>query len=764
MTSPIETQWFVDRLKQLNPKLGESYEKALKLKKSNESLEDLVAREADNLSPEAKAAIKIAQEAYKKFPMSADPQPIIRFIDDLRDAGNRAQRFYGLTDDEMRRMDTDLGVAFFDRSLIIPNIGTEIMEAVRDNVQSAQDAPPPPPRIDPLILDLDGDGIETTNLTDRVYFDHDGNGFEEQSAWVESDDGLLVWDRNGDGRINDGKELFGDQTVLQDGTRATNGFQTIAEWDDNADGKIDASDAIWTNLRIWQDSDGDGYTLAGELKSLSDLGVQAINLSHTTTNTTDAQGNIQARLGSFKKSDGTVGQMGDYLLDRNTTYTLAQEWLDVPVDIAALADLRGYGNVYDLHQAMVRDASGALKTLVQTFSTQTSTSERNATVDEILFKWTGSDAIDPTSRGLNIDARKLAVLEKFLGQSFAGTTGANPNVNAAPLLNQAYRGLYEMVSAQLMAQTHLKGLYDLITYTWNESTQSFQGNLSAVITEIQNRLALDPMTGQALLGEFARSVVALRTEAALYFAEFRTTFSNQGEQLAWVVESAGKNVMTGTATADSLSGTGGSDAIQGGDGNDTLSGNAGNDVLYGEAGADTLYGNAGDDLLFGGSDNDSLDGGLGNDVYLFGRGAGRDTVYDYDTTAGSTDVIRLAADVLPSDVVVWRGTNDLYLSIGAVTGSEDRIAITNWFKNTANRIERIEFADGTVWGTAVLGSAPILGTANAETLYGTTGDVSSMAVAGTTRFMATTDLMAPATTPISSSAATARTRSSTPTP
>ncbi|MGH8655473.1 MAG: calcium-binding protein [Gammaproteobacteria bacterium] len=656
-------------------------------------------------------------EAYDKYPMSADPEPIIKFMDDIADPGRRAQRFYGMDPEDAQYIDDYLNTHIFS-----PTKGTsEIMEAVRDTVQSAQDSPPPG-RIDPLILDLDGDGIETTNVTNGVYFDHDGNGFEEQSAWVESDDGLLAWDRNGDGHINDGKELFGDQTILQDGTRAANGFQAIAEWDDNADGKIDASDVIWANLKIWQDTDGDGYTLAGELKSLSDFAVQAINLGHTTTNTTEAQGNIQARLGSFTKTDGTAGQMGDYLLDRNTTYTLAQEWLDVPEDIAALADLKGYGNVYDLHQAMVRDVSGTLKTLVQTFSTQTSANERNATVEAILFKWTGSDVIDPTSRGLNIDARKLAVLEKFLGQSFAGTTGANPNANAAPLLNQAYQGLYEMVSAQLMAQTHLKGLYDLITYTWNESTESLQGNLSGVITEIQNRLALDPVAGQALLGEFARSVVGLRTEAALNFTEFRTAFANQGEQLGWVVDSAGKNVMTGTATADSLSGTGGSDAIQGGDGNDTLSGNTGNDVLYGEAGADTLYGNAGDDLLLGGSDNDSLDGGLGNDVYLFGRGSGRDTVYDYDTTAGNTDVIRLAADVLPSDVVVWRGTNDLYLSIGAVTGSEDRIAITNWFTNTANHIERIEFADGTVWGTAVLGSAPILGTANAEALYGTAGD------------------------------------------
>ncbi|MGI0024652.1 MAG: hypothetical protein ACREA4_05840, partial [Nitrososphaera sp.] len=282
-------------------------------------------------------------------------------------------------------------------------------DIVDDTFGNAQTAPPP--RLDPLILDLDGDGIETANTNDAAFFDHDGNGFAEQTGWVGADDGMLAWDRDGDGRINDGKELFGDQTVLQDGTRAASGFQAIAEWDDNADGKIDASDGIWANLKIWQDTDGDGYTLASELKDLAALGIQSIDLGHTVTNTTDAQGNIQARLGSFTKSDGTAGQMGDYLLDRNTTYTLAQEWLDVPEGIADLPNLKGYGNVYDLHQAMVRDVGGTLKTLVQAFCTQTTTTDRNADVEAILFKWTGSDTIDPTSRGPNIDARRLVVLE-----------------------------------------------------------------------------------------------------------------------------------------------------------------------------------------------------------------------------------------------------------------------------------------------------------------------------------------------------------------
>ncbi|MGH8624469.1 MAG: calcium-binding protein, partial [Gammaproteobacteria bacterium] len=169
--------------------------------------------------------------------------------------------------------------------------------------------------------------------------------------------------------------------------------------------------------------------------------------------------------------------------------------------------------------------------------------------------------------------------------------------------------------------------------------------------------------------------------------------------------------IAGTAGNDSLTGTSGDDSIQGAGGNDTVYGYGGRDVLDGGSGNDTLYAAS----SAGGLDS-------GDEVYLFGRGSGRDTVYDYDTTAGNTDVIRLAADVLPSDVMVWRNTNDLHLSIGAVTGSEDRIAISNWFTNSANRIERIEFADGTVWDATLLAAAPILGSSGNDYLYGTAGD------------------------------------------
>ncbi|MFA5385771.1 MAG: M23 family metallopeptidase [Eubacteriales bacterium] len=129
----------------------------------------------------------------------------------------------------------------------------------------------------PLVFDLDGDGMETTSLSYGVFFDHDANGFAELTGWVGPDDGLLVMDRNGNGIIDNGTELFGNQTILSNGTRATNGFQALAELDGNKDGKIDANDAAYSQLKIWRDMDGDGCKWRANgyrLKTISNSNVE----------------------------------------------------------------------------------------------------------------------------------------------------------------------------------------------------------------------------------------------------------------------------------------------------------------------------------------------------------------------------------------------------------------------------------------------------------------------------------------------------------
>ena len=96
--------------------------------------------------------------------------------------------------------------------------------------------------VDPLILDLDGDGLEISPLAAGVLFDANGDTVKTGTAWAGADDGMLVWDRNGNGLIDNGGELFGDETVLANGTKAANGFVALAEQDSNGDGTFDEKD------------------------------------------------------------------------------------------------------------------------------------------------------------------------------------------------------------------------------------------------------------------------------------------------------------------------------------------------------------------------------------------------------------------------------------------------------------------------------------------------------------------------------------------
>ena len=110
----------------------------------------------------------------------------------------------------------------------------------------------------PLAIDLDGDGIETISVDNGVYFDHDGNGFAEKTGWIGSDDALLVRDINENGQIDNGSELFGNQTILSNGEKAANGFEALADLDSNHDGVFDGDDEAFGEIKVWQDFNQNG--------------------------------------------------------------------------------------------------------------------------------------------------------------------------------------------------------------------------------------------------------------------------------------------------------------------------------------------------------------------------------------------------------------------------------------------------------------------------------------------------------------------------
>jgi hypothetical protein len=182
--------------------------------------------------------------------------------------------------------------------------------------------------VTPIALDLNGDGVRTQSIQAGIKFDITASGYEVSTGWLSPEDGFLVLDRNQDGIINDGSELFGSATELADGSRASDGYTALQQWDSDQNGEIDANDAVFPELRVWVDHDGDGHTDAGELKSLNSLGVTSISLVSEVGQQID-NGNLIGLTSVFKTADGashtvadvwfTVDATGDSQIDRSAS-------------------------------------------------------------------------------------------------------------------------------------------------------------------------------------------------------------------------------------------------------------------------------------------------------------------------------------------------------------------------------------------------------------------------------------------------------------
>jgi hypothetical protein len=161
---------------------------------------------------------------------------------------------------------------------------------------------------DPIILDLDGDGFELTHHSKGARFDILGNGSQQNTAFVTGGDAFLALDRNGNGSIDSGAELFGDQRG------AANGYEELRKLDDNRDGVIDAKDAAYDSLLLFKD-DGDGKTEDGELITLREAGIAEISIQYANVNENAAGGNRMAQLASYRRTNGNIGRAGDAILN-----------------------------------------------------------------------------------------------------------------------------------------------------------------------------------------------------------------------------------------------------------------------------------------------------------------------------------------------------------------------------------------------------------------------------------------------------------------
>ncbi|KOF18491.1 hypothetical protein AC244_14110 [Ensifer adhaerens] len=281
-----------------------------------------------------------------------------------------------------------------------------------------------PPSCEPLVIDLDGDGIELTSLgTSGAYFDLDGDGFAERTGWVGPDDGLLVLDENGNGRIDDIDELFGSQTSF--------GYQELKLLDSNGDNVINANDAAFGSLQIWKDANGDGLSTSDELRSLTDYGIRSLSLEASASGA-NLSGNTVLSTSQVTWNDGAITQSAEivFALSQFQSRYVVPENFSYDAEVYALPKLAGYGDVPGLWVAMTQD--GALKAEAKALieiARSGNFGDFLGGMDDFLFDWAGVDnvrwmeEIDDLYVHFAYDPEELAA---YVGDGYASSGGTLP--------------------------------------------------------------------------------------------------------------------------------------------------------------------------------------------------------------------------------------------------------------------------------------------------------------------------------------------------
>ena len=531
---------------------------------------------------------------------------------------------------------------------------------------------------DPLVLDLDGDGIEAVGINPSapILFDHDGDGTKNATGWIRADDGIVVMDRNGNGLIDSGRELFGDNTVLARGPKAgqtaANGFEALADLDINGDGALNSADAAYAQLRIWQDANQDGLSQAAELKTLAAMGIASINVTGTPSNVDLGNGNTQPFSGSFTRTNGATGMSGvaevtgSLLLASNNFYRNFTDDPVVTAAAAALPQMRGSGAVRDLREAMSLGNAQAqdLQIKLAAFAADTTRDQQLAHLDALIQSWGATSAMQTsiqTNRATNSGATltvieqfaqsnpnlyaEIYTLEQFNGdtvlsqwvRNFTETTwradvqkwvttsywAVSYSAQQEALIHQSYDALKDSVYNALVVQTRLQPYLDAIEQVFDESGIHF--DTSALAAKIDTSLQADIRNGAIDLVE-----LNLFTQGAFHVTGYdglgrlRSVVAGLPSESPLRAELASLGVRwssgTGGDVGEVFLGSTDSENFWSGGGNDVLDAGDGNDTLSGGDGEDFVFGGGGWDELRGDGGADLLEGGDGNDGLYAGSG------------------------------------------------------------------------------------------------------------------------------------------------
>ncbi|WP_158087946.1 calcium-binding protein [Neisseria dumasiana] len=586
--------------------------------------------------------------------------------------------------------------------------------------------------VDPLVLDLDGDGIETvgTQGYHGALFDHNKDGIRTATGWVSADDGLLVIDRNSDGLINNGNELFGDSTALKDGNNAEHGYAALKELDTNSDGLIDAQDEAFKQLRVWRDLNQDGISQENELFTLESLNIQSLNTAYQDVNTRLGNGNSLAQKGSYTLSDGQTREMGDVLLANDTFHSRYIDAVKLTEEQMQSPNLQGIGRLRDLREAAA--LSPKLAEVLAAYSKAETKAAQKALLPELINEWaktdpqfgTGIEFLRPmirtVSEGVGLTpTQEREIAGKFLVIPEELRKAANEALNKIAVL--------DAFSGERSAVIYVSSVEEIASFlkTAREAYDKLADNIYHAL-EFQTRLKpyLDEIGLKVQGAELALDYSGVEKKFAAVYAENpEKAFVDLGSLLArgklhqwlegrslfenWIKEAKEQGVLDqrietlGKETVDLLTRTNGDNR---------------DNVLQAlglkDNGNNHFHGGAGNDVLISGKGNDYLVGGEGSDTYLFGKNFGRDTVYNYDGSEG-TDTIRFTAHT-QSELNFRRSGSDLVIE---AKEGEDRVTVQNYFYDENYTTDAVEFSDGLKLDKAAVNKLAQQGSEQNDYLY-----------------------------------------------
>jgi len=624
---------------------------------------------------------------------------------------------------------------------------------------------------DPLVFDLDGDGVETIGTNAGILFDHKGDGIKFGTGWVNADDGILVYDKNGNGTIDNGRELFGDNHRANEGTaneiRFTDGFHALKHYDlfsNHAgfnDGVIDQKDEVFKKLQIWRDNNQDGISQANELFSLTELGITSINLNNQRAGGMQ-NGNRVDSVSTFEWADGRRDEVSSLFFATDNFRSRFTDVIPLTERTKMLPDFGGSGGLRGLREAATLNDD--LAGVVEQLAAGGTRSEQLALIDQLLWQWhlgSQTSTLYQSNWRDNPDLRytvelgtisgKFSILEAFNGRQInnmiqrvdgtstspeyyflptrpvpEGSAAHAAQLNTIAIIEAAYEQLKQQVYLSLAFQIRIKPVVDAIDIAVGANGLLLDfTQMELKLTELVQH---NPQDGMAhvfdFVSQYSEMLFANGWDVAGFISRLETgVLAELGLQDSWkssVTNGVFKVLMNGEQQFNGNNS--GVEIVVGNDLGNSLRGNAGVDVLIGGIGHDYIFGDDGNDLLVGAAGDDYLVGGRGRDTYRFSRGWGQDHINNYDTGSDKTDAIVFEKGIAPSEILLTRVGDSLVLSLA---GNTDKITVDRYFLSdghSANKLEEIRFADGTVWNVEQVKLMVLQSTEGDDTRYGYTSD------------------------------------------